>query len=56
LTSCAPEGSHDKILTPKKSQVNLSSGRFLKCQNTQNRDFMFYRAITKIKGIDGKSP
>jgi hypothetical protein len=56
LTSCALEGSRDKILTPKKSQVNLSSGRFLKHKNTQNRVFLFYRVITKIRGIDGKSP
>jgi hypothetical protein len=56
LTYCALEGSRDKILTPKKSHVNLSSGRFLKCQNTQNRVFLFYRVITKIRGIDGKSP
>jgi hypothetical protein len=56
LTSRAPEGSRDKVLTPKKSQVNLSSGRFLKCQNTQNRVFLFCRVITKIRGIDGKSP
>jgi hypothetical protein len=41
---------------PEKSQVNLSSGRFLKCKNTQNRVFPFCRAITKIRGIDGKSP
>jgi hypothetical protein len=34
LTSCAPEGSHDKILMPKKTQVNLSPGRFLKHKNT----------------------
>jgi hypothetical protein len=34
LTSCAPEGSHDKILMPEKSKVKLSSGRFLKRQNT----------------------
>jgi hypothetical protein len=55
LTSCAPEGSHDKILTLEKSQVKLSSGRFLKCQNTQNRVFLFYKVITKIRGIDAKS-
>jgi hypothetical protein len=34
LTSCAPDGYRDKILTPRKSQINLSSGRFLKHQNT----------------------
>jgi hypothetical protein len=33
----------------------LSLGRFLKRKNTQNRVFMFYRVITKIRGIDGKS-
>jgi hypothetical protein len=56
LTSCSPKGSCDKILTPEKSQVNLSSGRFLKHQITQNRVFLFCRVITKIRGIDGKSP
>jgi hypothetical protein len=34
LTSFAPDNSCDKILMPKKSQVNLSLGRFLKCKNT----------------------
>jgi hypothetical protein len=47
LTSCTREGSCDKILTPEKSQVNLSLGRFLKYKNTQNRVFMFYRVIPK---------
>jgi hypothetical protein len=56
LTYYAPEHSLDKILTPEKSQVNLSSGRFLKRQNTQNRVFLLCRVITKIRGIDGKSP
>jgi hypothetical protein len=56
LTSSSPDGSRDKILMPKKSQVNLSLGRFLKCENTQNRVFLFYRVITKIRGIDEKSP
>jgi hypothetical protein len=56
LTSCAPEDSNDKILTPKKSQVNLSPGRFLKRKNTQNRVFLFCRVISKIRRIDGKSP
>jgi hypothetical protein len=41
---------------PEKLQVNLSSGRFLKRKNTQNRVFLFCRVITKIRGIDGKSP
>jgi hypothetical protein len=50
LTSCDPKGSRDKILMPEKSQVNLSSGRFLNCQNTQNRVFLFCRVITKIRG------
>jgi hypothetical protein len=36
LTSCALDSSRDKTLTPEESQVNLSLGRFLKCQNTQN--------------------
>jgi hypothetical protein len=56
LTSCAPEGSRDKILTPKKSENNLSSGRFLKHKNTQNKVFLFCTVITKIRGVDGKSP
>jgi hypothetical protein len=52
----SPRGaSHDRILTLQKSQVNLSSGRFLKLKNTQNRVFLFCRVITKIRGIDGKS-
>jgi hypothetical protein len=34
LTSSSLGASHDKILTPKKSQVNLSSERSLKRQNT----------------------
>jgi hypothetical protein len=56
LTSCALEGSGDKILMPKKSQVNLSLGWFLKRKNTQNRVFLSCRVITKIRGIDGKYP
>jgi hypothetical protein len=56
LTSSSPGGSHDKILMPEKSQVNLSLERFLKRKNTQNRVFLFCRVITKIRGIDGKSP
>jgi hypothetical protein len=38
LTSRALKGSRDKIL---KSHVNLSLGRFLKPQNTQNGVFLF---------------
>jgi hypothetical protein len=49
LTSSSPNGSRDKILMPKKSQVNLSSGRFLKHKNTQI-GFSFCRVITKIRG------
>jgi phage/plasmid primase-like uncharacterized protein len=56
LTSSSPDASRDKILTLKKSQINLSSGRFLKGQNMQNNIFLSYRAITKISGVDGKSP
>jgi hypothetical protein len=56
LTSSSLGGSRDKILTPRKSLVNLSSGRFLKRKNTQNRGFPFWIVITKIRGIDGKSP
>jgi hypothetical protein len=50
LTSCASEGSHNKILTLKKSQVKLSLGRSLKRINTQNMVFLFCRVITKIRG------
>jgi hypothetical protein len=56
LTSSSPGASHDKILMLKKSQVNLSLGRFLKFKNTQNRIFLFHRVITKIREIDEKSP
>jgi hypothetical protein len=40
-TSSPPGASRDKILTLQKSEVNLSLGRFLKLQNTQNRVFCF---------------
>jgi hypothetical protein len=40
----------------QKSQVNLSSGRFLKLKNMQNRVFLVCTVVTKIRGIDGKSP
>jgi hypothetical protein len=56
LTPCAPRVSHDKILTPKKSQINLSWGRLLKHENTQNGVFLSFGVIIKIRGIDGKSP
>jgi hypothetical protein len=56
LTSSSLDGSRDKLLTPKISQVNLSLGRFLKHKNTQNKVFLFCRVITKIRGVDGKSP
>jgi hypothetical protein len=56
LTPCAPKVSHDKILTPKKSQINLSWGRLLKHENTQNGVFLSFGVIIKIRGIDGKSP
>jgi hypothetical protein len=40
LTSSPPLGaSRGKILMPEKSQVNLSLGRSLKRQNTQNGVF-----------------
>jgi hypothetical protein len=48
--------SRDEILTPQKSWINLSSARLLKLKNMQNRVFLFCRVITKIRGIDGKSP
>jgi hypothetical protein len=50
LTSSPPGASRGKILTPEKYQVNLSLGRSLKRKNTQNRVFLFYRVITKIRG------
>jgi hypothetical protein len=50
LTFGAPEGSHDKILTPKKSQVNMSLRRFLKHKITQNMVFINGRVITEIGG------
>jgi hypothetical protein len=56
LTSWSLGVSRDKILTLQKSKVNLSSEGFLNLKNTQNRVFMSYRVITKISGIDGKSP
>jgi hypothetical protein len=55
LTS-SPSASRDKILTPKKSHINLSSGRSLKYQNMQNMVFLSYRVVTKIRAIDEKSP
>jgi hypothetical protein len=39
LTSRAPQGPHDKILTPKKSQVNLSLGRFLNGKKIHKTEF-----------------
>jgi hypothetical protein len=39
LTSCALEDSRDKILTPKKFQVNLSLKRFLKCKKYTKHGF-----------------
>jgi hypothetical protein len=56
LTSSPPCASRGKTFTPKKSQVNLSPGRSLKHKSTQNRVFLFCRVITKIRGINGKSP
>jgi hypothetical protein len=50
LTSSSLGASQGKILMPKKSQVNLSTGRFLKHKNTQNGVFLFCRVITKIRG------
>jgi hypothetical protein len=41
---------------PEKASVNLNSGRSLKRQNTQKRYFLFCGVITKIRGIDVKSP
>jgi hypothetical protein len=35
LTSSSPGASRGKKLMPEKSQVNLSSGRFLKHKNTK---------------------
>jgi hypothetical protein len=45
-----------KNIDARKTPLNLSPGRILKCQNTQNRYFLFFRVITKIRGIDGKFP
>jgi hypothetical protein len=56
LTSSSRRASRDKILMPEKSQVNLSLGRFLKYQNTQNLVFLSCKVITKITGIDEQSP
>jgi hypothetical protein len=56
LTSSPPGASRGKILMPEKSQVNLSPGRSLKRKNMQNRVLLFCRVITKIRGINGKSP
>jgi hypothetical protein len=50
LTSSPLGASCGKILTPEKSQVNLSPRRSLKRKNTQNRVFLFYRVITEIRG------
>jgi hypothetical protein len=41
---------------PKKTLVNLSLGRFLKRKKYTKQVFLFYRVITKIRGIHGKSP
>jgi hypothetical protein len=60
LTSSPPGASHGKILMAKKSQVNIlpliESGKVPETKNTQNKVFLFCRVITKIRGIDGKSP
>ena len=44
-----------EILILKKAQVYLTPYRSLKVKNTQNRDFLFCRVITKIRGIIEKS-
>jgi hypothetical protein len=56
LTSSSLGGSHDKILMLQKSEVNLSPRRSQKIKNKQNRVFVSCIVITKIRGIDGKSP
>jgi hypothetical protein len=56
LTSSSSGVSRDKIIMLQKSQVNLSPERSLKLKNTQNRVFLSYRVITKIREINGKSP
>jgi hypothetical protein len=48
--------SYVKIFIPEKSSINLSCGRSLKRQHTYKKVFLFFRVITKIRGIDGKSP
>jgi hypothetical protein len=45
-----------EILILEKAQVHLTSYRSLEIQNTQYKEFLFCRVITKIKGIIGKSP
>jgi hypothetical protein len=48
--------SQVKIWTLEKASVNLSLGKSLKHQNTQNMYFLFCRVIAKIRKIDRKSP
>jgi hypothetical protein len=48
LTSCAPDASRDKILMPKKSQVNLIPGRSL---NVKIRKIRFERACAPMCGF-----
>jgi hypothetical protein len=44
-----------KIFSLEKVQVHFSPHRSLKVKNAQNKRFMFWRVITKIKKIIEKS-
>jgi hypothetical protein len=56
LTSFASGASRDKILTPEKSQVKLSSGMSLKHQNTQKKGFPVLQSYNQNKGDRWKIP
>jgi hypothetical protein len=56
LTSYAPEGSRDKILTPKKIPSQFKFGKVHETSKYTKQGFLFVRVITKIRGMDGKSP
>jgi hypothetical protein len=56
LTSFALDGSHDKILTPEKSQVNLSLGRFLKHKKYTKQGFPVLQSYNQNKGDRWKIP
>jgi hypothetical protein len=56
MTSCAPEGSRDKLLTSKKISGQFKFGKVSETSKYTKQVFLFNRVITKIRGIDGKSP